>query len=453
MSQFIEDQRTEYKRELSDSLEKEAVAFLNSGEGGHLYIGIDATIDEVFGVQDPDQVQLQIKDRFRNNIEPSTLGLFDIHTEVIEGKTVIKIIIAGGLEKPYHLRKYGMAEKGCFMRIGSASEPMPKRLIDDLFAKRTRNSIGLMRSRRQQLTFQQLKIFYQEAGLALNDHFARTLELLTSEGDYNYAAYLLADENGVSIKVGKYSGTDRVELIENNEYGYCCLIKAAQRVLDKMEVENRTFTKITSKRRLQKRMIEARALREAVINAIIHNDYTNEIPPKFEFFSDRLEITSTGVLPAGFSQDEFFSGISVPRNKELMRVFKDMELVEYMGSGVPRILQAYDRSSFIFTEHFIRIVFPYEEGYNVAAPAEGASREPESRSETGVQSGVQSRVQSGVQSNMREQVLQLLSCAGFGEAGNRRTVREIRQDTISQRPNEETPGRGFCGVYDSAKTQ
>lgn len=122
---------------------------------------------------------------------------------------------------------------------------------------------------------------------------------------------------------------------------------------------------------------------------------------------DSLEITSTGILPVGFSQEEFFSGISVPRNKELMRVFKDMELVEYMGSGVPRILQAYDRSCFIFTEHFIRIVFHYEEGYNVAAPADGASREPESQSGTGVQ--------SGVQSNMREQVLQLLAVQVLGK--------------------------------------
>ena len=54
-------------------------------------------------------------------------------------------------------------------------------------------------------------------------------------------------------------------------------------------------------------------------------------------------------------------GYSVPRNKELMRIFKDLEMVEYLGSGVPRILRKYPRSIFTFTPNFIRITFPFEE--------------------------------------------------------------------------------------------
>jgi hypothetical protein len=81
--------------------------------------------------------------------------------------------------------------------------------------------------------------------------------------------------------------------------------------------------------------------------------------------SDRLEITSSGALPPGLSRNEFFSGMSMPRNKELMRVFKDMKMVEYLGSGVPRILKAYDENVFKFSDNFIRIVFMYEEGYEI----------------------------------------------------------------------------------------
>jgi ATP-dependent DNA helicase RecG len=100
------------------------------------------------------------------------------------------------------------------------------------------------------------------------------------------------------------------------------------------------------------------------INAIVHNDYSYEAPPKFELFSDRMEITSTGGLPFGLAKDDFFSGVSVPRNKELMRVFKDLELVEYLGSGIPRILQKYDASVFQLTDNFLRIAYPYEEGFD-----------------------------------------------------------------------------------------
>ena len=107
-------------------------------------------------------------------------------------------------------------------------------------------------------------------------------------------------------------------------------------------------------------MFDAIALREAVINAIVHNDYSNEVPPKFELFSDRIEITSTGGLPIGFSEEEFFSGYSFPRNKELMRIFKDLEFVEYLGSGVPRILQKYSKKAFKITDNFLRIILPNE---------------------------------------------------------------------------------------------
>jgi len=232
------------------------------------------------------------------------------------------------------------------------------KMIESLFAKRTRNSIGKIKSPRQNLTFEQIKIYYEGANKILNQQFASNLELLTEDGQYNYAAYLLADTNGTSIKVAKYGGLDRVDLTENNEYGYCSLVKATKQVLDKIEVENKTLAKITPKEREEKRLWNSVALREAVINAIVHNDYTLEVPPKFEFFADRIEITSFGSLPQGMTESEFFEGYSVPRNKELMRIFRDLDLVEHLGSGIPRILKTYGRECFKFTENFSRMTFP-----------------------------------------------------------------------------------------------
>ncbi len=104
------------------------------------------------------------------------------------------------------------------------------------------------------------------------------------------------------------------------------------------------------------------ALREAIINAFVHNDFSGEVPPKYEIFPDRIEITSAGGLPEGLSQGEFFEGFSVPRNKELMRVFKDLGMVEQLGSGVPRILESYGRGCFTFSDNFLRMVFPIQDG-------------------------------------------------------------------------------------------
>ena len=158
-----ESYRLELKLTLTDSLEKEVVAFLNSREGGVIYIGI-ADDGVAQGVDNTDAMQLQIKDRLKNNIHPTCLGLFDIIGEEIDNKEVIKIIVASGPEKPYYLKKQGMSERGCFIRVGTAAEPMTGRMIENLFARRTRNSIGRIRSNQQKLKFEQLKIYYQEAG-------------------------------------------------------------------------------------------------------------------------------------------------------------------------------------------------------------------------------------------------------------------------------------------------
>ena len=287
------------------------------------------------------------------------MGLIDVAVEVIEGVKVIKVFFAGGSEKPYYLKRYGMTPKGCFIRIGTACEPMPEAMIEDLFARRVRNSIGRIRSVRQDLTFEQLRIYYQEHGFKLNDNFARTLELLTDNGEYNYAAYLLADENANSIKVAKYAGTDRVELVANNEYGMTSLVTATKRVIERLKVENVVRTRKTALERIDTPLWDEKAVREAVINAIIHNDYTREVPPKVELFSDRLEITSFGRLPEGLTREDFFEGVSSPRNKVLMRIFRDLELVEALGSGMGYIMKKYGRENFIFLDNFIRMTVPY----------------------------------------------------------------------------------------------
>ncbi|WP_080803748.1 RNA-binding domain-containing protein [Desulfamplus magnetovallimortis] len=355
---MAESNRIEYKQQLTDSLEKEVVAFLNYPDGGIIYIGVNDD-GSPYGISNVDKVQLAVKDRLKHNILPSALGLFDVIHENRDGKDLIKIIVASGSEKPYHLRKYGMSEKGCFIRIGSASEPMPTRMIEDLFSQRTRNSLSRIRSIRQDLSFEQLRIYYQEAGLTLNDKFAANLELLTEDGFYNYNGYLMADQNGNTVQVAKYAGTDRVDLLESKDYGFCCLVKTCKMILDKLEaVENRVINQITPRERINRSYWDTVALREAVINAIIHNDYATELVPKFEIFTDRLEITSAASIHPGQEQEYFFAGYSMPRNKAIMRVFKDLEMVEFLGSGIPRILKAYPRESYTFSSYFVRTTFP-----------------------------------------------------------------------------------------------
>lgn len=397
-----ETNRIEYKRELNNSLEKEVVAFLNSRTGGEIYIGIEDN-GNIIGVKNSDSLQLKIKDRLKNNILPSIMGLFDVHTQNCENQEVVKITIASGYEKPYHLKKFGMSPRGCFLRVGTAAEPMTTRMIEELYARRTRNSIGIIESPRKKLTFQQLHIFYQEKGFDVKNNFAANLELLTNENRYNYAAYLLADENRNSIIVAKYAGKTKVDLIENKEMGYCSLIKTTNRVLDKLYIENRTLVNITPRNRKEAHLLHPVALREAVINAMVHNDYTTDLEPRFELFANRLEITSAGGLPYGFSEEEFFAGFSRPRNKQIMRIFHDLEIVEYLGSGVPRILQYYPKSIFNITENFIRIVIPFD-----AKAVEDMQRQNKNKKDNELVKRDLQRIENDKKRSTAEKIIQLI---------------------------------------------
>ncbi len=356
---FIEDERNEFKLVLNEKLEKEVVGFLNAN-GGNLYIGVDDS-GNIVGVDNVDDIQLQIKDRIKNNIMPITLGLFDIEVLNYDDKKYIRVGIAKGNEQPYYINKKGMTENGCYIRIGASAERMTKEQIENLYSKRTRNSLKNIISPIQDLTFSQLKIYYEEKKFTINDNFLKQLDLYTPEGKFNYVAYLLSDNNRISIKVATYSGTDAYDLDENEEYGFCCLIKATNRVIEKFEILNKTFAKITSLERKEKKMFDNIAIREAILNAMVHNQWQTENPPKFEIFSDHISITSTGGLPNGINKEEFLRGYSYPLHPELMRVFKDLDLVEQLGTGIIRILKVYDKECYEISENFIRVNFKYND--------------------------------------------------------------------------------------------
>ncbi|MCL2132324.1 MAG: ATP-binding protein, partial [Lentimicrobiaceae bacterium] len=148
-----ETNRREFKEILTDNLEKEIVAFLNAN-GGKIFIGIknDGTI---VGVDNPDETQLKIKDRILNNIRPGMMGLFDIFIEQYDDKQVVVINLAGGTATPYYIKKYGRSEKGCFIRIGSSSQPMTEEHIQTVMQHSHRVSLLNIPARHQDLTFNQ----------------------------------------------------------------------------------------------------------------------------------------------------------------------------------------------------------------------------------------------------------------------------------------------------------
>ncbi len=354
---YIETENIELKGTIVDDLEKEVVAFLNS-HSGSIYIGVDK-FGNIIGVDDYDNLALKIIDKLKSNITPSIIGLFEVNILTYENKHYIEIEVASGIEKPYYVKKYGMSPRGCYVRIGTQSSPLEQKRIDNLYSKKVRNTLSNMVSPKQNLTFSQLKIYYQEKGYeeVNNEFFLDSLDLYTENHKFNYLAYLLADNNSISVRVAKYHNDD---FIERNEYGKCCLIKAINSVIDKLKVENTTAIKITGNaKRDESNLVDPTALREAILNIFCHNDYSIGSEPYVIIHDDRFELYSYGGLPQGLSKEEFFKAKSLPRNRELMRVMSDLDMGEHLGRGMRRIMKYLSEEDFEITDNFITINFRY----------------------------------------------------------------------------------------------
>lgn len=427
---LIEDERTEFKAMLNDKLEKEVVSFLNA-DGGDIYIGVKDN-GEIIGINDDlDKIQLDIKNRIKSNIEPMTLGLFDIKVKSHDDKKYIHLTIAGGNARPYYIKKFGMTPKGCFKRIGSAAEPIDEKQIEKLYASRVRNSLLNMKSPKNDLKFSQLKIYYEEMGFAINDNFLELLDLVDKDGNYNYLAYLLADNNRIPICVGTFKGTDKMDLIEYEDYGNCSLVKACKMVIEKFKLINNTYANITYAEREETNKFDEKLVREAIINAFVHNEWVTENPPKFEIYSDYISIVSTGGLPYNATKEDFYKGHSKPVHPELMRIFKDLDLVENMGTGIRKILRMYGKDIFEFSNNFIVVSFKYN-GNEVSTNPIAETFEP---NET------QKYILKLIGENSTITILEIASELCIGRTTVKRNIKELMENKMITRTGSNRNGK------------
>ena len=217
----------------------------------------------------------------------------------------------------------------------------------------------------QELTFDYLKKRYEERGHEIGDSFLIQLELFTQDGEFNYLAYLLSDQNGLQFQYARYSGDDVFDLTEHKTFEGQSIIKTTEDILAFLQNRNSTFSQITPTGRTDRNRFNPIAVRELVVNAVVHNNYCTNGLPSFEEFSNRFEISSFGGLPEGFSKEDFLSGYSLPVNPELIRVFRDLGLAERLGTGIRRVLKFYPKEIFRFSANFMRVNVPFEKPLSV----------------------------------------------------------------------------------------
>ena len=219
----------------------------------------------------------------------------------------------------------------------------------------------------QDLSFTQLKQLYISKGLSINNNtFNKNLGLLNKNLTFNDLADILSDYNNYSIKVVRFAGKDKNNMLFRNEYGYKCLLVSMTQALDYVNSLNETKVVLGEKAsREEVRLFDSEVLREAWINACLHTKWVKKIPPAIYFYSDRIEIISTGGLPVDYSIDDFFNGVSHPVNQHLQKIMGQLGLVEQTGHGVPKIVSVYGKEAFSIYDNYIIVTlrFPYEIEY------------------------------------------------------------------------------------------
>ena len=283
--------------------------------------------------------------------------------EVIDDKRVVILEIDAAKRIPTEFNK----ER--FIRIGSSKENIKRYrereiLLWDALKQEKETMVNKPAPFYcQDLTFNKLLLYYASKGIELNkDTFVKNLHLRTEEGNYNILALVLADNNQIPIRVSVFAGTSKADpLYSVKEYGNTCILYALDQIL--LYGDSLNIMQADEKNRVIERkeipFFDAKAFKEAVMNAFVHNTWTTMSAPMINVYTDRIEILSRGTIPETQTFDGFYRGESIPVNDELATIFLQLRLSERSGMGVPKVIRAYGKEAFNFNDNSIVVTIPF----------------------------------------------------------------------------------------------
>ena len=422
----VETEKTEFKKttgELREGIVSLA-SMLNKNGYGVLYFGVKDNGD-VVGQQMGDRTLRDISQAIANFIKPQVIPT--IEHELIDDKDVIRIEVRGS-EKPYS--SYGRY----YMRSADEDRELSPVALKELMDRQASSDVlTLAIAPVQNLTFNKLKIAYVTAGLTVDQTtFEDNAGLKNSDGKYNLMAFLLADENDISIKVVTFAGKDKTKLIKRNEYGGTCLVTAIDKVLDYMESINETSVTMGSHRRVEEKLFDMASFKEAWQNACIHTKWDKGNPPAVYIFSDRIEIISTGGLPVDLNKEEFYKGISKPVNSKLQKIFGQLGYVEQTGHGIPLIISNYGRQAFDIMENFVNVTIPFNYEKREAIDVGGQKKV--------ILNDAEQRVIDYLIQNPRMTIKELVDTSGYSDGYVRKILTSLKSKKFIERQGGNKAG-------------
>lgn len=356
---FQESETVELKSVMVDDIKKEIIAFANC-EGGKLYIGVQDD-GVVVGVDDPDKTALQISNMVRDAIKPDITMFLHYETITEDGKKIVSVDVQRGTERPYYIAKKGLRPEGVYVRQGYSSAPATNTAIRQMIKETDGDSFEEIRSLEQNLTFETAAKKFSEYKLPFGEPQMKTLGIMSHDGVYTNLGLLLSDQCVHTIKVAAFEGTTQNEFKDRREFSGS-LFRQMDEVYEYIDFRNQNHSTFSKLRRIDQRDYPEVAVREALLNLLVHREYSFRASTFISLYADRLEFTSIGGLVSGVTLKDVMMGISVCRNEKLANIFYRLELIEAYGTGMRKIMDAYKESGLMpkieTTDNAFKIILP-----------------------------------------------------------------------------------------------
>lgn len=356
---YQESETVELKRIVTEDIKKEIVAFANT-DGGKLYVGVDDD-GSVVGLENPDGTALQISNIVRDAIKPDVTMFLHYETIDENGKKIVAVDVQRGTDRPYYVAKKGMRPEGVYVRQGYSSVPATDTAIRYMIKETDGDSFEDMRSLNQDLTFESTAKEFKLRNVEFGQSQMKTLKLIDKDGLYSNLALLLSDQCIHTIKVAVFQGTDQLIFRDRREFTGS-LMQQMNEVYDFIDFRNQTRSTIEGLVRIDVRDYPEVAVREALLNLLVHRDYSFSASALISIYEDRIEFISVGGLMPGIDLDDVMAGISICRNQNLANVFYRLHLIEAYGTGMGKIMKAYEnedsKPAMETTRNTFKIILP-----------------------------------------------------------------------------------------------
>jgi len=333
-----ENLTTEFKQEFTEEIKKTIIAFANTA-GGTLFIGVDDN-KEISGVNNPDKTLLQVTNTIRSAIKPD-VTLFADSQIVKKGKvSIIIVTVQKGTACPYYLAGKGIRPEGVFVRQGASSVPASEAAILAMIKETDGEKYEEVRSLNQDLTFTETIKEFENKNLELGLPQIISLKLATTDGIFTNLGLILSDQAVHTVKLAVFEGLEK-EIFKDRKEFSGSLFKQLNDIYSFLDMYNHTHAEVRGLYRYDKRDYPQDALREALLNALIHRDFAFSSSTLISIFDDRIEFVSVGGLPGGICLEDIQLGLSMPRNEYLANVFYRLRLIEAYGTGIAKINRSY----------------------------------------------------------------------------------------------------------------